>query len=210
MSTTTSSPLRANVRRNRRNGGTHTARAHALRRGHLHPGLCRTGRAVLPDQDRKPLGPLPRPARLPGKRRRGVALPSERAEVEHAWHLYVIRLRLDRLSIDRGRFINELKERKIGASVHFIPIHLHQYYRDKYGYKPEDFPNAYREYQRIISLPLYPRMTNRDAQVVRLVASAGGVRLYFRHEIQGDVSQTIQPGRRAERRSHAVVGRRCR
>lgn len=92
-----------------------------------------------------------------------ITLPVERPEVAHAWHLYVIRLNLERLSIGRAHFIDELKARKIGTSVHFIPVHLHPYYRDKYGYKPDDFPVAYREYQRIISLPLYPRMTNQDA-----------------------------------------------
>jgi dTDP-4-amino-4,6-dideoxygalactose transaminase len=91
-----------------------------------------------------------------------LSLPLERPDVQHAWHLYVIRLRLDRLSIDRAQFIIELKDRNIGTSVHFIPVHLHPYYRDKYGYKPDDFPIANREYQRIISLPLYPRMTNQD------------------------------------------------
>lgn len=92
--------------------------------------------------------------------------PTERPEVEHAWHLYVIRLNLERLSINRARFIDELRLRNIGTSVHFIPIHLHPYYRDKYGYKPEDFPIAYREYQRIVSLPLYPRMSDQDVSDV--------------------------------------------
>ena len=89
-------------------------------------------------------------------------VPTRRPEVEHAWHLYVLRLNLETLTIDRARFIEELKARNIGTSVHFIPIHLHPYYRDKYGYKPDDFPVAYREYQRIISLPLYPRMSDQD------------------------------------------------
>jgi dTDP-4-amino-4,6-dideoxygalactose transaminase len=70
------------------------------------------------------------------------------------------------LKISRNQFIEELKSRNIGTSVHFIPIHLHPYYRDKYGYKPEDFPIAYQEYQRIISLPLYPKMTDQDAEDV--------------------------------------------
>lgn len=92
--------------------------------------------------------------------------PVEHPEVEHAWHLYALRLNLESLRIDRSRFIAELQKRNIGASVHFIPIHLHPYYRDKYGYMPEDFPVAYREYQRILSLPLYPRMTDDDMQDV--------------------------------------------
>lgn len=93
-------------------------------------------------------------------------IPSKRTEVDHAWHLYVIRLHLSRLQISRNQFIEELKARNIGTSVHFIPVHLHPYYRDKYGYKPEDFPIAFREYQRIISLPIYPRMNDQDVQDV--------------------------------------------
>lgn len=93
-------------------------------------------------------------------------IPVVRPEVDSAWHLYVIRLNLERLTLDRARFIEEMRARNIGTSVHFIPVHLHPYYRDKYGYKPEDFPVAYREYQRIVSLPLHPRMTATDVQDV--------------------------------------------
>jgi len=93
-------------------------------------------------------------------------VPTEHSMVEHACHLFVLRLNLEALTIDRACFITELQARNIGTSVHFIPIHLHPYYRDKYGYKPEDFPVAYREYQRIVSLPLYPKMTDRDVQDV--------------------------------------------
>ena len=93
-------------------------------------------------------------------------LPIERPEVESAWHIYAIRLHLDRLRINRSQFIEEMKARNIGTSVHFIPVHLHPYYRDKYGFTPEDFPVAYREYQRLVSLPLYPRMTDRDVEDV--------------------------------------------
>jgi len=59
-----------------------------------------------------------------------------------------------------------LKQRNIGTSVHFIPLHLHPYYREKYGYRPEDFPMAYQEYQREISLPIYSRMSDQDVQDV--------------------------------------------
>jgi len=107
-------------------------------------------------------------------------IPVKRSEVEHAWHLYVIRLNLNRLKISRNQFIEELKARNIGTSVHFIPIHMHPYYRDKYGYKPDDFPIAYREYQRIISLPIYPKMTDRDAEDV--VEAVTEVVQHFRNE----------------------------
>jgi len=80
----------------------------------------------------------------------------------HAWHLYVLRLNLERLAIDRAGFIDALRERGIGTSVHFIPLHLHPYYRSFHGYLPESFPVATAAYQRILSLPLYPRMTSHD------------------------------------------------
>ena len=99
-------------------------------------------------------------------------LPARRAHVEHAWHLYVIRLHLDRLRLDRAAFIRALAERRIGTSVHFIPVHLHPYYRDRYGFRPEDFPVASREYERIVSLPLYPRMSDRDVEDVIEAVSA--------------------------------------
>lgn len=92
--------------------------------------------------------------------------PTERLESESAWHLYVLRLNLDTLTIDRARFIEELRARNIGTSVHFIPIHLHPFYRDKYGFAPDDFPIAYREYQRLISLPLHPGLSDEDVQDV--------------------------------------------
>ncbi len=60
----------------------------------------------------------------------------------------------------------ELKARNIGASVHFIPVHIHPYYRDKYRYNPDDFPVAYRAYQRLVSLPLNLRMSDADVQDV--------------------------------------------
>jgi dTDP-4-amino-4,6-dideoxygalactose transaminase len=66
------------------------------------------------------------------------------------------------LNIDRAKFIEELKNRNIGASVHFIPIHVHPYYRDKYGYKPTDYPVAYENYQRIVSLPMSAKHSDQD------------------------------------------------
>jgi dTDP-4-amino-4,6-dideoxygalactose transaminase len=97
-------------------------------------------------------------------------LPVERPEVEHAWHLYVLRLRPKALRIDREGFIRELAARHIGTSVHFIPIHLHPYYRDRYGYAPQTFPVAWKNYRRMLSLPLNPRLTDDDvADVIEAV-----------------------------------------
>ena len=98
--------------------------------------------------------------------REELELPAERNEVQHAWHLYVVRLNLDRTNITRDEFIDEMQERNIGCSVHFIPVHLLSYYRDKYRYQPEQFPVALGEYQRIVSLPLSARMTDNDVKDV--------------------------------------------
>ena len=92
--------------------------------------------------------------------------PRTRPEVRHVWHLYVIRLRLERLRISRGQFIAVLRQRGIGASVHFIPIHLHPWYRDNLGYRPGDFPNAEAAYEQVVSLPLYPSLTDTQAERV--------------------------------------------
>lgn len=93
-------------------------------------------------------------------------IPICRAHVSHAWHLYVLRLNLQYLRIGRNAFIDELNARKIGTSVHFIPIHIHPYYRDKYGFKPSDLPIAYDAYTRMLSLPLYPTMSDADVDDV--------------------------------------------
>jgi len=96
--------------------------------------------------------------------------PAERADITHAWHLYVLRLRPDVLSIGRDQFIEELTRRNIGTSVHFIPIHTHPYYRDTYGYVPEDLPVAFGAFERLLSLPLHPRLSDEDvADVVEAV-----------------------------------------
>jgi dTDP-4-amino-4,6-dideoxygalactose transaminase len=93
-------------------------------------------------------------------------IPAARAHVDHAWHLYVLRLRPEMLSIDRNRFINELTARQIGTSVHFIPLHVHPYYRDRYSYTPDSYPIAYESYTRMLSIPLNTRMTDADVEDV--------------------------------------------
>jgi dTDP-4-amino-4,6-dideoxygalactose transaminase len=96
--------------------------------------------------------------------------PIERPEAESAWHIYLLRLRTDRLKIDRGQFIEELRARNIGASVHFIPVHLHPYYRDRYQLSPSEFPVAQAEFERMLSLPLSPAHSDQDvADVIEAV-----------------------------------------
>jgi perosamine synthetase len=92
-----------------------------------------------------------------------IRCPVSQPNLDHAWHLYVVQLELDRLKVDRNEIVRALKERKIGTSVHFIPLHLHPYYRATFGYRPEDCPQATAAFDRIISLPVYPAMTDADA-----------------------------------------------
>ena len=101
-----------------------------------------------------------------------IKTPVCKPDVQHAWHLYVIQLELERLSINRRDFIEALRQKNIGTSVHFIPLHLHPYYRNTFGYRPGDFANASAVFERIISLPIYPKMTDADVNdVVEAVRS---------------------------------------
>jgi len=81
---------------------------------------------------------------------------------QHCWHLYVIKLALEKLSITRDEFIEELNVRNIGTSVHFIPVHLMSAYKNRFGYKVGDFPKTEEFFERIISLPLYSNMNDQD------------------------------------------------
>jgi len=93
-------------------------------------------------------------------------IPVTEDYARHAWHLYILKLNLEKLSIDRTDFIEELKKEQIGTSVHFIPLTMHPYYRDTYGFKEGDFPQAETTFERIISLPLYPKMSKQDTEDV--------------------------------------------
>lgn len=86
-------------------------------------------------------------------------LPPEPEGVIHAWHLYVLRLRPGALRIGRDQLVRLLKERGIGTSVHFLPLHLHSLYRRTFGFRRGDFPHTERESARALSLPLYPGLT---------------------------------------------------
>ena len=93
-------------------------------------------------------------------------LPVEREYCESAWHLYPLRIREGALKITRDEFIEELRKRNIGTSVHFIPIHTFTYYVEKYGYKPEDYPVAFNESERLITIPLHPGLSDDDVKDV--------------------------------------------
>lgn len=95
-----------------------------------------------------------------------VETPPDPVHVEHAWHLYILRLQLERLTITRDAFISALKQANIGTSVHFIPLHLHPFYRDTYQLATDDFPAALQAYESAISLPIYPGMIDEDVEDV--------------------------------------------
>ena len=95
-----------------------------------------------------------------------VEAPTDDCETSHTWQIYMLRLSQRRLALSRDDFLKELHARNIGAMVHFIPLHLHPYYRTLYAYEPGDFPIASWEYEREASLPIYSTMEDTDVQDV--------------------------------------------
>lgn len=108
-----------------------------------------------------------------------VEIPPRREGDRHAWHLYVVRLNLERMTIDRAEVMRRLADAGIGASVHFIPLHLHPHYQRRYGYQPGDFPVAERLFRNSVSLPIWPGMSDEQADrvvttVLEICESASG------------------------------------
>jgi perosamine synthetase len=96
----------------------------------------------------------------------GVIVPSVREDVHPAWHLYPIRLDLARLTASRAEVFRALRAENIGVNVHYIPVHLHPYYRVNFDYKGGDFPVAEDAYERLISLPMFHGMNDEDVRDV--------------------------------------------
>ena len=92
-------------------------------------------------------------------------------QVSHAYHLYVVQLKLERLKCERGAIFTALRAEGIGVNVHYIPVHLHPYFRERYGTKRGDCPVVEAAYERLLTLPLYPEMSSQDVEnVIRAVA----------------------------------------
>ncbi len=98
--------------------------------------------------------------------------------VKHAWHLYTPLVDIDRLTISRDRFMEELKKRNIGCGLHYTAVHEFSYYTDRFGWRPEDFPEAHYVSERIVSLPLFPGLTDADQDDV--VSAVGDIVAEFR------------------------------
>jgi len=96
-----------------------------------------------------------------------IYLPVIKADRETSWHLYPIRLNLEALKIGRNDFINELKDLGVGTGVHFMPVHQHQFYKDSLSLNNSDFPVANDAFERLISIPIYPGLT--DAEVTKVI-----------------------------------------
>ncbi len=95
-----------------------------------------------------------------------VEMPATHADRLHAWHLFPIRLRSESLRIDRNQFMEEMRGRGVGTSVHWRPLHLHPYYAEQFGWRAEHCPVASREWERLISLPLFPAMSEQEFEHV--------------------------------------------
>ena len=95
-----------------------------------------------------------------------VTVPVTRDEGNPAWHLYPIRLQLEMLSVGRGEIFRALRAENIGVNVHYIPVHLHPYYRERLGHKEGDYPVAEEAYERLISLPMFHSMAETDVKDV--------------------------------------------
>lgn len=96
----------------------------------------------------------------------GLLTPVVPSDRQSSWHLYIVRLDLRQFKCSRDEFMEALRAENIGTSVHYLPVHLQPFYRRRFGYRPGDYPNAEREYRRMITLPLFPKMTDEDQQNV--------------------------------------------
>jgi len=96
----------------------------------------------------------------------GVLPPAVRAEANPAWHLYPIRLNLEKLTAGRAQVFRALRAENIGVNVHYIPVHRHPYYRDRFEYRGGEYPVAEDAYERLISLPMFHGMSDGDVEDV--------------------------------------------
>jgi perosamine synthetase len=102
-----------------------------------------------------------------------IELPPDPADRVHSWHLFPIRLRLDRLRVDRNTFVEALRGEGVGFSVHWRPLHLHPYYAETFGWQPESCPRATTLWKRLVSLPIFS--AQEDAEALRVIEVLAGL-----------------------------------
>jgi dTDP-4-amino-4,6-dideoxygalactose transaminase len=119
-----------------------------------------------------------------------IALPPAPEDCLHSWHLFPVQLRLEKLTIDRDQFIDELRRRGVTPSVHWRPLHMHPYYQRTYGYRPADCPQAAARFARSVSLPIFSAMTSEE--IAHVISS---------------VSDIVAASRRVVARGNGVDGR---
>jgi perosamine synthetase len=120
----------------------------------------------------------------------GVRCPMVREDVKSAWHLYPIRVDTDALQADRGQVLRALRSENIGVNVHYVPVHLHPYYRERFGYKGGEYPVAERGYEQLISLPLFHGMREQD--VGDVIAAVRKVTTHYSRAKVGSHRRSIQ------------------
>jgi dTDP-4-amino-4,6-dideoxygalactose transaminase len=137
--------------------------------------LSQLGRFAADDARRQAVAAAYDDAFLPREDLEIIPTPSN---LRHGRHLYVVKLRLDALKVDRDAVFRALRAENVGVNVHYIPLHYHSYYRDAYGYRRGDFPRAEALFERILSLPLFAAITARD--VADVVTAVDKVLRYYR------------------------------
>ena len=95
-----------------------------------------------------------------------IIIPTEEEDVRAVYHIYVIQLRLETLKVGRREVFEALRAENIGVNVHYMPLHLHPFYQNAFGYRKGDYPKAERYYERVITLPIFPKMSNEDVEDV--------------------------------------------
>ena len=179
--------------------------------GRAQLGLPHHGAGLQVQPDRHRGGHRPSPARESGRDAAGagsawrgpisrlcrdveeIETPPDPPDRIHAWHLFPIRLRLERLAVDRNRFMEELKKAGVGCSVHWRPLHLHPYYTKTFGWRRADLPVATALWPRLVSLPIFPGM--RRNEVDHVVASVRELCRRFRRRMVASTTGSSRAGR---------------
>ena len=141
----------------------------------------------------------------------GIVPPGVRSDVNPAWHLYPIRVDSTKLNAERAEVFRALRAENIGVNVHYIPVHLHPYYRTRFGYKGGEYPIAESAYEQLISLPMFHGMTNQDVEDV--IAAVGTVAGRVANDHHSEASQTLRGTMlsycRLGPRARVFRGKRC-